>query len=81
MPGSGSGAWFPETGAATPTLPLLLLCCCSAAAAGDHHAAPPPPPAPFPGPPAVPSRGCGKLLPFPVDAPLDLNVPVADPIL
>ena len=87
MPRSGS-AWFPESGAATPALPLLLLCCglapigcCSAAAAdaGGHHAAPPP--APFPGPPAVPSRGCGKLLPFPVDAPLDLNVPVADPIL
>ena len=35
----------------------------------------------FPGPAAVPSRGCGKQLPFPVNAPLDLNVPVADPIL
>jgi poly(3-hydroxybutyrate) depolymerase len=35
----------------------------------------------FPGPAAVPSRGCGKQLPFPVNAPLDLNVAVADPIL
>ena len=41
----------------------------------------PPASAAFPGPLPVPSKGCGKQLPFPTGSPLDLNVPVADPIL
>ena len=54
------------------SLPATLLLLAQAAAPAQ---------AAFPGPLPVPSKGCGKQLPYPVNAPLDLNVPVADPIL
>ena len=49
---------------------LLSALCRSASAAG-----------PFVGPGPVPSSGCGHQLPFPAGTPLDMNVPVPDPML